>query len=73
MEPALDDRDKASARPKPASPTSINRVPRVLVVEDEQDIAGLRGACADARRERDGGDVPATRPAHVKRAANADR
>jgi len=41
MEPALDDRDKASARPKPASPTSINRVPRVLVVEDEQDIAGL--------------------------------
>ncbi len=41
MEPALDDRDKASARPKPASPTSINRAPRVLVVEDEQDIAGL--------------------------------
>jgi DNA-binding response OmpR family regulator len=41
MEPALDDRDKASARPKPASQTSINRVPRVLVVEDEQDIAGL--------------------------------
>ena len=41
MEPALDDRDKASARPKPGSPTSINRVPRVLVVEDEQDIAGL--------------------------------
>jgi DNA-binding response OmpR family regulator len=41
MEPAVDDRDKAPARLKPAGPAPINRVPRVLVVEDEQDIAGL--------------------------------
>jgi DNA-binding response OmpR family regulator len=41
MEPAVDDRDNAPARQKPAGPAPINRVPRVLVVEDEQDIAGL--------------------------------
>jgi DNA-binding response OmpR family regulator len=41
MEPAVDDRDKAPARLKPPGPAPINRVPRVLVVEDEQDIAGL--------------------------------
>jgi DNA-binding response OmpR family regulator len=41
METAVDDRDKAQARQKPAGPAPINRVPRVLVVEDEQDIAGL--------------------------------
>jgi DNA-binding response OmpR family regulator len=41
MEPALDDRDRAQPRAKAAGPAPINRVPRVLVVEDEQDIAVL--------------------------------
>src|ERR1700752_496583 len=41
MEPALDDSNKAQARSKPAGPAPMNRAPRVLVVEDEQDIAGL--------------------------------
>ena len=41
MEPAVDDRDDAQARAKLAGPAPMNRVPRVLVVEDEQDIAGL--------------------------------
>ena len=41
MEPAVDDRDNAQARAKLAGPAPMNRVPRVLVVEDEQDIAGL--------------------------------
>jgi DNA-binding response OmpR family regulator len=41
MEPALDDRDKAQTGQKPAGLSPVNRVPRVLVVEDEQDIAGL--------------------------------
>jgi DNA-binding response OmpR family regulator len=41
MEPAVDDRDNAQARAKLAGPAPMNRAPRVLVVEDEQDIAGL--------------------------------
>ncbi len=41
MEPAVDDRDKAQARARTAGPAPMNRSPRVLVVEDEQDIANL--------------------------------
>jgi DNA-binding response OmpR family regulator len=41
MEPAVDDRDKAQARAKTVGPAPMSRAPRVLVVEDEQDIAGL--------------------------------
>ena len=41
MEPAIDDRDKVQPRVKSAGPAPMSRAPRVLVVEDEQDIAGL--------------------------------
>jgi CheY-like chemotaxis protein len=40
MEPAVDDRDKAQAKAK-VGPAPMHRSPRVLVVEDEQDIANL--------------------------------
>ena len=41
MEPAIDDRDKVQPRAKNVGPAPMSRAPRVLVVEDEQDIAGL--------------------------------
>jgi DNA-binding response OmpR family regulator len=41
MEPAIDDRDKVQPRAKSVGPAPMSRAPRVLVVEDEQDIAGL--------------------------------
>ena len=41
MEPAVDNTDNAQARAKLAGPAPMSRAPRVLVVEDEQDIAGL--------------------------------
>jgi DNA-binding response OmpR family regulator len=42
MEPAINDRDKARVQAAgPAPGGSMSRAPRVLVVEDEQDIAGL--------------------------------
>ena len=40
MEPAINDRDKARVQPAvPAPGGNMSRAPRVLVVEDEQDIA----------------------------------
>ena len=41
MEPLVDGRETARTQPAAAGVTPMNRVPRVLVVEDEQDIAGL--------------------------------
>jgi DNA-binding response OmpR family regulator len=41
MEPGLDGREAARERPGAAGVVPMSRAPRVLVVEDEQDIAGL--------------------------------
>jgi DNA-binding response OmpR family regulator len=41
MEPATDGRETPRAQPSGSGLTSMSRSPRVLVVEDEQDIAGL--------------------------------
>src|SRR4030095_9772063 len=41
MEPGVDGREAARERPGAAGVVPMSRAPRVLVVEDEQDIAGL--------------------------------
>jgi two-component system alkaline phosphatase synthesis response regulator PhoP len=41
MEPAIDGREATRERPNPGGVVPMSRPPRVLVVEDEQDIAGL--------------------------------
>jgi DNA-binding response OmpR family regulator len=41
MEPSVDAKPESQDRPGHARTTSVSRAPRVLVVEDEQDIAGL--------------------------------
>lgn len=41
MEPAIDGRDATRERPNAGGIVPMSRPPRVLVVEDEQDIAGL--------------------------------